>query len=157
MKIEEDSAQVRLPPPLLYLGFLLLGFVAELGIDLRTLGIGSMLRWGAGALLFAGGVALVASAIGLFKRAGTPAPPWTTTTGIVTTGVYGHTRNPMYIGMALIYAGLAVGLDGPIALILLPLVMVIIRTQVIAREERYLDAKFGQQYRAYKARVRRWL
>ena len=63
----------------------------------------------------------------------------------------------MYLGMALIYAGLAVGFDGPLALVLLPVVLIIIRTQVIAREERYLEDKFGDEYRAYKARVRRWL
>jgi protein-S-isoprenylcysteine O-methyltransferase Ste14 len=67
------------------------------------------------------------------------------------------TGNPMYLGMALIYAGLAIGADGPIAFALLPLVLIVIQTQVIAREERYLEAKFGEDYRRYKANVRRWL
>ncbi len=67
------------------------------------------------------------------------------------------TRNPMYLGMALVYAGLAIGFDGPIAFALLPLVLIAIQTQVIAREERYLEAKFGDDYRRYKAEVRRWL
>ncbi len=57
----------------------------------------------------------------------------------------------------LIYAGLAIGFDGPIAFALLPLVLIAIQTQVIAREERYLEAKFGDDYRRYKAEVRRWL
>lgn len=61
----------------------------------------------------------------------------------------------MYLGMALIYAGLAIGFDGPIAFALLPLVLIAIQTQVIAREERYLEAKFGDDYRCYKAAVRR--
>jgi protein-S-isoprenylcysteine O-methyltransferase Ste14 len=52
---------------------------------------------------------------------------------------------------------LAIGFDGPIALALLPLVLIAIQTQVIAREERYLEAKFGDDYRRYKAEVRRWL
>lgn len=56
-----------------------------------------------------------------------------------------------------IYAGLAICFDGPIALALLPLVLITIHTQVIAREERYLEAKFGDDYCRYKARVRRWL
>jgi protein-S-isoprenylcysteine O-methyltransferase Ste14 len=63
----------------------------------------------------------------------------------------------MYLGMALIYAGLAIGFDGPIAFALLPLVLIAIQTQVIAREERYLEAKFGDDYRRYKTEVRRWL
>ena len=63
----------------------------------------------------------------------------------------------MYLAMALMYAGLAIGFDGPIALALFPLVLVVIQTQVIAREEHYLEAKFGDEYRRYKAEVRRWL
>lgn len=63
----------------------------------------------------------------------------------------------MYLGMALIYAGSAIRFDGPIAFALLPLVLIAIQTQVIAREERYLEAKFGDDYRRYKAKVRRWL
>jgi protein-S-isoprenylcysteine O-methyltransferase Ste14 len=156
MKIDPDSAQVRFPPPFVYLGFLLIGFGAERWIDLTTLGIDPLWRWIAGAILFAAGLAVGLPAIELFKRAGTPPPPWQPTTGIVTGGIYERTRNPMYIGMGLLYAGLAVGLDGPIALLLLPVVMLIIRYGVIAREERYLEAKFGEDYRAYKARVRRW-
>jgi protein-S-isoprenylcysteine O-methyltransferase Ste14 len=63
----------------------------------------------------------------------------------------------MYLAMAFMYAGLAIGFDAPIALALLPLVLIAIETQVIAREERYLEAKFGDDYRRYKAEVRRWL
>ena len=157
MRIDPDSAQVRFPPPFVYLGFLLIGFGAERWLPLRSLGLDPLLRWGLGALLVAAGLAIGMPALRLFKRAGTPPPPWEPTTGIVTTGVYARTRNPMYVGMALLYAGLAVALDGPIALILLAAVMVTIRYGVIAREERYLEGKFGEAYRAYKARVRRWL
>jgi len=63
----------------------------------------------------------------------------------------------MYLAMALIYVSLVIGLDGPIAFALLPLVLIAIQTQVIAREERYLEAKFGEEYRRHKAEVRRWL
>jgi protein-S-isoprenylcysteine O-methyltransferase Ste14 len=96
-------------------------------------------------------------AAGMFRRLGTNVPPSQPTTLIATTGPYRWTRNPMYLGMALIYSGLAIGLDGPIAFALLPLVLIAIQTQVIAREERYLEAKFGDDYRRYKAEVRRWL
>jgi protein-S-isoprenylcysteine O-methyltransferase Ste14 len=157
MRIDADSAQVRFPPPLVYLGFLLIGLGAERWVPLRTLGLDPIARLGGGALLAAAGLAVGMAAIGLFKRAGTPPPPWEPTTGIVTTGIYARTRNPMYIGMALIHAGLAVALDGPIALILLAVVMVVIRYGVIAREEAYLEGKFGKAYLAYKARVRRWV
>jgi len=100
---------------------------------------------------------MMLTAAGLFRRLGTNVPPSQPTTLIATTGPYRWTRNPMYLGMALIYAGLAIGFDGPIAFALLPLVLIAIQTQVIAREERYLEAKFGDDYRRYKADVRRWL
>ncbi|CAO4178425.1 hypothetical protein LNAOJCKE_5550 [Methylorubrum aminovorans] len=63
----------------------------------------------------------------------------------------------VYMGMTLVYAGIAIGLDEPVALALLPLVLIAIQTHVIAREERYLETKFGDDYRRYKAEVRRWL
>ncbi|EMS97418.1 isoprenylcysteine carboxyl methyltransferase [Agrobacterium tumefaciens str. Cherry 2E-2-2] len=108
-------------------------------------------------LLVATGTPLMLLAGGLFRRLGTNIPPSQPTTLIATTGPYRWTRNPMYLGMALIYAGLAIGFDGPIAFALLPLVLIAIQTQVIVREERYLEAKFGDEYRRYKAEVRRWL
>ncbi|MGZ8347733.1 MAG: methyltransferase family protein [Allosphingosinicella sp.] len=157
MAIEQDSAKVRFPPPLVYFGLLLTGFGAERFVRLRSFGLDRPLLVAAGVLLIAAGALMIAAAIGLFRRAGTPPEPWTATQRIVDTGIYGRTRNPMYVGMALIYAGLAVAFDGPVALLLLAVAMLIIRTQVIAREENYLDGKFGEEYRAYKARVRRWL
>ena len=157
MKIEQDSAQVRFPPPFVYLGFLLLGFGAEHFIPLRTLGLDRVLALGLGIAVFVAGLAVGLAAWGLFVRAGTRVEPWRPSTGIVEQGPFRWTRNPMYLGMALNYAGLALALDGPLALILLPVLLVVIQTQVIAREEHYLEAKFGQPYRDYKDRVRRWL
>ncbi|AYM60696.1 methyltransferase family protein [Agrobacterium fabrum] len=156
MAVEQDSAGVRFPPPFVYLGALLLGLAAERFVPLRSFGIDWRLLATIGAVLFVAGAVLMVAAAGLFRRLGTNAPPSRPTTLIVTTGPYRWTRNPMYLAMALIYASLAIGLDGPIALALLPLVLIAIQTQVIAREERYLEAKFGDDYRRYKARVRRW-
>ena len=157
MAVEPDSAGVRFPPPFIYLGALVLGLAAKRFVTLRSFGIDWRLLATTGVLLFVAGVAMMLAAAGLFRRLGTNAPPTQPTTLIVTTGPYRWTRNPMYLAMALIYAGLAIGFDGPIALTLLPLVLIIIQTQVIAREERYLEAKFGDEYRRYKVEVRRWL
>ena len=88
---------------------------------------------------------------------GTNIEPWRASNLVVTEGLDRWTRNPMDLGMALLYAGLAIGLDSLAALILLPAALVVIQTKVIAREERYLEGKFGDSYRSYKARVRRWL
>ena len=63
----------------------------------------------------------------------------------------------MYLAMAFIYAALALIFNSLLALVLLLPVLIIIQTQVIAREERYLEAKFGEPYTRYKAKVRRWI
>ena len=157
MKIEQDSAQVRFPPPFVYLGFLLIGLGAERWTGLRSFGLDRLVAFGLGALLFLAGSVVSLAAWRLFERVGTRVEPWRASTGIVESGPFRWTRNPMYLGMALIYAGLAIALDGPIAADLLPVVAGVIQTQVIAREERYLEGKFGQAYLDYKARVRRWL
>ncbi len=157
MAIEPDSARVRFPPPFVYLGTLLLGFAAERLTTFRSFAVDPTLLAAIGLLLFVGGAIVGLPATRLFRRLGTNVEPWRPATRIVTAGAYRWTRNPMYLGMALIYAGLAVAFDGPIALFLLPAVLLVIQTQVIAREERYLEAKFGDEYRSYKARVRRWL
>lgn len=155
--VEPDSAGVRFPPPFIYLGALLLGLAAEKFVNLSSFGIDRRLLVASGALLFAAGATMMLAAARLFRRLGTNIPPSQPTTLIATTGPYRWTRNPMYLGMALVYAGLAIGLDGPIAFALLSLVLIVIQTRVIAHEERYLEAKFGDDYRRYKAEVRRWL
>lgn len=157
MDIEPDTAGVRFPPPFVYLGALLLGLVADRFVTLLSFGIDRWLLVVMGALLFVAGAVIMLAAAGLFRRLGTNIPPSQPTTLIATTGPYRWTRNPMYLGMALVYAGLAIGLDWPIAFALLPFVLIAIQTQVITREERYLEAKFGDDYRRYKAEVRRWL
>ena len=116
MKIEQDSAQVRFPPPFVYLGFLLLGFGAERFIGLRSLGLDRLVALGLGALIFLAGLAVGLAAWGLFGRVGTRVEPWRASTGIVESGPFRWTRNPMYLGMALNYRRPnAIALDSPIA------------------------------------------
>ncbi len=157
MKIEEDSPQVRFPPPLVYAGMLLLGLGIgrllgdpPIGLDIKVASL-------AGMILAIAGLGLIFAALLRFRRAGTNPEPWRQTTAFVASGVYRWTRNPMYLGMALIFAGLALIFDSLATLLLLPFVVILIDRQVIAREERYLEAKFGDDYRAYKDKVRRWL
>jgi protein-S-isoprenylcysteine O-methyltransferase Ste14 len=158
MDIDQDSARVKFPPPLVFLGTLLVGLalgrmlgeprVPILGHDLQNL-----LGWLA--IVLGGGTML--SAASLFRRRGTNARPWKRSTLLVTDGVFRWTRNPMYLGMALIYAGVALVVDSLAALLLLIPLVLVIQREVIAREEDYLEARFGDPYRAYKAAVRRWI
>jgi protein-S-isoprenylcysteine O-methyltransferase Ste14 len=150
-----DTSGVRFPPPLTYAGGLLGGWLLE---RIQPADVFDHGGWRLLALaLGLAGLALIGSALGLFRRAGTDPLPMRPTTALVFGGPYRFTRNPMYLGMALVYSAVALVLDLPWALLLLPLVLLVIGTRVIAREERYLDAKFGEEYRAYRGRVRRWL
>ena len=110
-----------------------------------------------GILLVLVGAATTLSAVGFFRRARTSLVPIRPSTTLVSTGPYRFTRNPMYLGLAVVYVGIACWLGTLWPLLLLPVVLVLVGSLVIAREERYLEAKFGEEYRAYRARVRRWL
>jgi protein-S-isoprenylcysteine O-methyltransferase Ste14 len=157
MSDSAEHANVRFPPPLLYFGPLLLGWL--LG---WLLGIGGWKNYRSlslyvGGVLALAGIILILWAAGLFRRAGTNVRPWEPASALVVTGPYRKTRNPMYLGMTLLYFGLAVLLHSIVALLLLVAVLVVMQTQVIAREESYLEARFGDDYREYKKRVRRWI
>ena len=150
-----ETSGVRFPPPLIYAGGIVCGWLIEQGLPVTFF---ERREWWLLAIpLAVAGAALIASALGLFHRAGTDPLPMRPTTSLVFDGPYRFTRNPMYLGMALVYAAAALLLDLPWALLLLPAVLFVIRTRVINREERYLEARFGEPYRAYRSRVRRWL
>jgi protein-S-isoprenylcysteine O-methyltransferase Ste14 len=73
------------------------------------------------------------------------------------TGIYRITRNPMYVGLAILYLGITCFIGNWWNVILFPLLFIIVQAYIIKREERYLELEFGEQYNAYKETVRRWL
>jgi protein-S-isoprenylcysteine O-methyltransferase Ste14 len=155
---DRGTAGVLVRPPRLFLAVLLLG----LGLD-RVLPFSMGAHEGgrlhgiiAGSLLLVG-LALATAGIRNFGRAGTPVPTIEPTRALATTGIYGLSRNPIYLGMFLIYGGIGLGARSIWTLILALPLAVTIRYGVIAREEEYLERRFGDVYRAYKSRVRRWL
>jgi protein-S-isoprenylcysteine O-methyltransferase Ste14 len=152
------AAGVITRPPFLYLGCLILGLALDYLLPLRlSLPGAAMLQWTVGGGLILMGVAIVAAGVRNFSRAATPVPSNQPVRLLVTTGIHTWSRNPIYVGMFLIYAGIGIAARSPWILVLaLPLV-VILRYGVVAREERYLEQRFGDAYRDYKARVRRWL
>lgn len=156
MDVDADSAKVTFPPPFIYLGMLLFGLALDRVLP-WSIQFTSIARYVGGGVLIIAALAYLLAASGRFRKAGTDVKPWKTTSAIVAEGVYRLTRNPMYLGMALFYLGLGLAFSSLGVLLLLPILIVMIQTQVIAREERYLESKFGDEYLAYKAKVRRWM
>lgn len=153
---DPETAGVIARPPLLFLAALLLGLLADLLLPFALPEVDHA-HWILGGCAIALGVALVAAGIANFSRAATPVPTNQPVRALVATGVHGRTRNPIYLGMFLLHVGIGLAARSPgILLLMLPLA-VTMRYGVVAREEAYLERRFGDAYRDYKARVRRWL
>ena len=152
---KSDSSGAIAPPPVIALVAVAIGVV--LGLIWPVEIIPAPWQYVAGGPIIAGAVLLVMSAFRLFQRAKTPVPTYRTPTALVTSGVYRLTRNPIYLAMVLLIIGLAVTLDNVWLLALAAIFQQIIRWGVIAREEPFLEAKFGDQYSAFKQRTRRWI
>ena len=158
MQIDDNSPRVRFPPPLVFIGTLLAGMALEKWMgspEIPLIGYGLLHTLGMLAVVL--GIGIILSAHGLFFRSKTDTRPWKASDTLVIEGVYKWTRNPMYLGMALTYAGIAMLLDSLTVLGLLVPVIVIITREVIEPEEAYLERRFGEPYRAYRASVRRWI
>jgi protein-S-isoprenylcysteine O-methyltransferase Ste14 len=151
---ERDIPGVVAPPPLIYAAGLLLGWGLQrlwprawLPVDwARPLGV---------VLLLAGLVGVVA--VLAFRRAGTTPNPRRPAAHLVTGGPYRITRNPMYIGFTLWYLAASSWANALWPVVLLPLVLLVLQRGVIAREEAYLQRRFGREYDEYRTRVRRWV
>jgi protein-S-isoprenylcysteine O-methyltransferase Ste14 len=150
-----DHAGVWVPPPLTYvvlfgLGLLLhqiVPFTFSLVVPAR---VATLLFLGASVLL------LVWCNV-LFRRAHTSLVPIKPTEALVVSGPYQLTRNPMYLGLLCVYIAVALWFGVVWALILVPLVVLAVQRLAIAKEERYLEQKFGDAYRQYCTHVRRWI
>jgi protein-S-isoprenylcysteine O-methyltransferase Ste14 len=152
-----DTSGVRFPPPLIYAGGFAAGYGAHRLLPIRLwpdpTAVEGRLGWG----LLVAGVLLAISAAYLFRRAGTTPNPSKPSSALVIRGPYRFTRNPMYVGMTTLYLGGTLLLNDAWPFAFLPVVLALLQRYVIAREEAYLERKFEDEYRAYKARVRRWI
>jgi len=145
----------RIVPPIYFFGALLGMAVLHRYVPINTI-VPAPLNL-AGWLFVALGLSLTLWAAGLFRIAGTPIRPFQPSTMLVITGAYRFTRNPMYLGMVLVLLGAALLLGTVAAFFPLPLFVWQVRRKFVLPEEAFLEALFGQPYRKYKSRVRRWL
>ncbi|MBB3764380.1 methyltransferase family protein [Sphingomicrobium lutaoense] len=157
---DKDIAGVIAPPPLIYGIPLALGLWIHAtigGMDVPETILPWLPRALTGGALAAAGAVIIVLALLRFGQAKTPPEPWEETTALVTGGIYRRTRNPMYLGMALIFFGITLIAACLLLLALFVLAVVVIDRGVIRREESYMERKFGDDYRAYKAATKRWI
>ena len=158
---DTETAGVIARPPCLFLAALLLGFVADHLLPLPFAVPGSgLVHWISRRLPLSDphrSRRLLPRASATSRGRATPVQGTKPTRALVTTGIHGWTRNPIYLGMFLIYGGIGLAVRSPWVLILTLPLAITIRYGVVAREEAYLERRFGDAYRDYKARVRRWL
>jgi protein-S-isoprenylcysteine O-methyltransferase Ste14 len=149
---------VAVPPPFVFVGGWLIAWLLSRLRALEIDGAGaSTVQSALGVALMAGGFALMAWGIVTFTRARTPVVPVRPARVVVTGGPFRFTRNPMYLGFTMMYVGLAALLNTAWPVILLPVVLLVLTSFVIEREEAHLKAAFPDDYDAYRACVRRWV
>jgi len=158
MREARDHAGVIAPPPLLALAAIVLGLVLDWLMPAYVLVVllTRFERIFIAVLLFAAGAALAAPALYGFRAAGTHVEPWKSATALVTQGVFAWLRNPMYVSLTLFLIALSLALASDWMLVMTVAFVLVIHFGVVKREERYLEAKFGDAYRQYKARVPRY-
>jgi protein-S-isoprenylcysteine O-methyltransferase Ste14 len=152
---ERHGADVHVPPPLVYTGVLAAAWAVDRLLPWRMPGSGW--RRGAGWALVIAGQALGAAGAATFRRHQTSMIPGRSAAAMVTTGPYVYTRNPMYLGLTVSYAGGSLLLGTWWAPLALPGVVAYIDRNVIRREEAYMRSRFGEEYEEFTRHTRRWV
>jgi protein-S-isoprenylcysteine O-methyltransferase Ste14 len=149
-----DVANVLILPPLLYAIALAVGFLLQ-WLAPRPI-TSSNARYWLGGLLLAAGVVLAIRGRRVMERVGTNVNPTLPSTALVETGPFRFSRNPLYVALTLMYLGLSLLANALWVLLLIVPVMALMHYGVVRREERYLEVRFGDAYRDYRSRVRRY-
>jgi protein-S-isoprenylcysteine O-methyltransferase Ste14 len=148
---------VGFPPPFIYAGGLLLGWWVHRQWPLPLTAGASQLREIVAVVCIGVWLVLMLWASLTFLQARTTFLPNRPARLLVTTGPYTFTRNPMYLSLAALYIGVTLWINSWWPVALLPIVLILIRRAVVAREERYLASAFPSEYSEYCRRVRRWM
>jgi protein-S-isoprenylcysteine O-methyltransferase Ste14 len=153
--LPNETARVIAPPPLLYLASIAAGWGLS-KIDAAPV-VPESAALPVGLPIIALSLGLFVAALRELRRARTPIPTRRPTTAIVTTGPYRFTRNPVYLAFSLLQAGIGFATNNGWMFAMTVLSIVVMTWGVIAREERYLERRFGREYVEYKRTARRWL
>lgn len=154
----KDKPGVIAPPPLIALAVVVFGLLLDrlLPAYVLTVLLTFWTRVVIGVVVAASGGIIALMAERQFKAVGTHVEPWKPSLALATSGIYARVRNPMYVGLALLCVGIAISLGSDWIIVLTILAVPLLHYGVVRREERYLEAKFGDAYRAYMAQVPRY-
>ena len=157
MSFEDDKrgAAVKFPPPLLFLFWMIAGFIVHWfwPVDVATSSAVTYI----GIAVTVVGLAIFVLAARTLKFAKTNVEPWKPTTSIVSTGIFAYSRNPIYLGFCIVAIGVGIFLNSVWVLLSFVPSAAMVYFIAIRKEEVYLEKKFGEEYTGYQSRVRRWL
>lgn len=153
----ERGAKVRFPPPLVYLASIFLGIAMWYTVGPLGVAAYRYLALTGGVAVLLGGLWLIVGAWTLFRRTGQDPKPWKPTPEIVLSGPYRFTRNPMYLGLTCIQIGIGLALNNLWISLLAAFSLLAVHFIAVIPEENYLTEKFGDKYRGYLVKVRRYL
>jgi len=153
----ERGAEVKFPPPLVYVGFIVLGIIFRYALFPLAVSEHLLTYRLVGIAVLSMGLFLAISARILFSRSGQSPIPWKPTPELLFQGPYRFTRNPMYVGLTVIQFGLGLALNNLWISLLAPVSLLVVHFLAVLPEEKYLGEKFGDSYRAYLTKVRRYL
>jgi protein-S-isoprenylcysteine O-methyltransferase Ste14 len=149
-----DVPGIRFAPPLYFLAALGAGLLLGRGTPSKTLKATCAVA--SGGFCLAASAAIVIAANLELRRLNTTFNPYKPATALATSGIYGYTRNPMYLSLTLASIGIAMWQRSIPALTFVPIALARLETDVVDKEERYLERRFGATYRAYRNLVPRW-
>ena len=152
----ERGANVHIPPPLVFIGFIILGALLQYTIAPIRFPGDAWIRI-IGVVVVVAGLALIFSALAAFKRTGQDPKPWTSSPELIVQGPYRWTRNPMYVGLTCILVGLGLALNNIWFVLLAAVALLVVHFIAVLPEEKYLNEKFGRSYADYRTKVRRYI
>ena len=154
---KKDNPGIFIPPPLIYAAIFFLSILMQKIIPINNSFFDSRNATIAGIVLIAIALLFILPALMKFVQSKNTLVTIKSATSLQTKGVYSLTRNPMYMGLLILYSGIAMLEGNWWTFIFIPLIIIIVQSYVIRGEENYLQRAFGEEYNAYRKKVRRWI
>ncbi len=157
MKAKIDHPGVYLPPPLFYVIIFFMSIYSQKAFPLPTMFLETSVAFMVGVLFVMMGLIIAIPALIKFFQTKNTLITIKPANSLQTSGIYSVSRNPMYLGLLILYTGIAFLQNNLWALLFIPIVLWVVTKFIIVKEEKYLGRNFGSEYTAYCKKVRRWI